>query len=169
MYELNKKDVLEDFRRFLRVEKGLSPKTVSEHTYMAEKYIDFCEKIIPDIDKAKDLKEEMMNEDYSESHINNTMKAIKYYYKMHDVEFDFNRLNRPKKLPEPLTEKEVKRMLYACKNYRDYAIIKTLASSGIRASELCNLDIKDIDLEKRKLKVVQGKGSKDGIVVFSRE
>lgn len=43
---------------------------------------------------------------------------------------------------------------------RDRAIIELLFSGGLRVSELCKLDIKDINLERREF-VVRGKGSKD--------
>lgn len=43
---------------------------------------------------------------------------------------------------------------------RDRAIIELLFSSGLRVSELCNLNISDINLERREF-VVRGKGSKD--------
>ena len=43
---------------------------------------------------------------------------------------------------------------------RDRAIIELLFSSGLRVSELCNLNIADINLDRREF-VVRGKGSKD--------
>ena len=43
---------------------------------------------------------------------------------------------------------------------RDRAIIELLFSSGLRVSELCNLNITDINLDRREF-VVRGKGSKD--------
>lgn len=166
---MRKDNAIEDFQRYLRVKQGLSPKTIDKHALMVEKYLEYCEDIIPDKEKALDFKEKMMDEDYSESHINNTMKAIEYYYNFHDQDFDFKRLNRPRKRPRVLKESEVKKILYACDTYRDYAIIKTLASSGIRASELCNLNVSDVDFKDRKLLIKQGKGSKDGISRFSEK
>lgn len=167
MYEMKREDVLRDFRRFLKVRMGLDEKTVEDHAYMAGKFLDRFEEVIPDKEKARRLKEEMMDQEYSSSHINNTMKAIQYYYQMHDIDFSFKRLKRPKQLPEVLTENEVKRIQYACNTYRDYAIVKTLASSGVRASELCNLDVSDANLDERKLRITQGKGRKDGVSMIS--
>ena len=50
------------------------------------------------------------------------------------------------KLPEILTEQEVKRMIEATPNPRDKAIIALLFDSGIRIGELTNLKVKDVDL-----------------------
>lgn len=48
---------------------------------------------------------------------------------------------------------------------RDKAILELLYSSGLRASELVNLDVKNVDTEQRILRVM-GKGSKERIVLF---
>ena len=50
------------------------------------------------------------------------------------------------KLPEILTEQEVKRMIQATSNLRDKAIIALLFDAGIRIGELTNLKVKDVDL-----------------------
>lgn len=48
---------------------------------------------------------------------------------------------------------------------RDHAIIEMLYGSGIRVSELCGLDVDDVDLDRRTARVL-GKGSKERIVPF---
>lgn len=48
---------------------------------------------------------------------------------------------------------------------RDHAIIEMLYGSGIRVSELCGLDIDDVDLDRRTARVL-GKGSKERVVPF---
>lgn len=44
---------------------------------------------------------------------------------------------------------------------RDYALFQVLLQTGIRVSELCNLEIDDIDLPHRTLTVRSGKGKAD--------
>ncbi|MFJ2552508.1 tyrosine recombinase XerC [Microbacterium sp. NPDC087591] len=48
---------------------------------------------------------------------------------------------------------------------RDHAIIEMLYGSGIRVSELCGLDIDDVDLDRRTARVL-GKGAKERVVPF---
>ncbi|WP_166983446.1 tyrosine recombinase [Paramicrobacterium fandaimingii] len=48
---------------------------------------------------------------------------------------------------------------------RDHAIVELLYASGLRVSELCGLDIDDIDLDRLTVRVT-GKGSKQRIVPF---
>lgn len=49
---------------------------------------------------------------------------------------------------------------------RNRAIILTLLDTGVRASELCDMKIKELDMRNRRIKVM-GKGAKERIVQFS--
>lgn len=48
---------------------------------------------------------------------------------------------------------------------RDHAILELLYASGMRVSELCGLDIDDVDLDRGTARVM-GKGSKERVVPF---
>ena len=50
---------------------------------------------------------------------------------------------------------------------RDRAILEMLYATGLRVSELSGLDMKDVDMERRRLRTI-GKGSKEREVVFGR-
>jgi integrase/recombinase XerC len=69
---------------------------------------------------------------------------------------------REQKEPGILYKEQYKALLYeASDNIRDYAIIMTFLQTGIRLSELVNLQVDDVDFEHRALTVRQGKGKKD--------
>ena len=48
-------------------------------------------------------------------------------------------------------------------SFRNITIICLLFSTGVRISELCNIKLKDINLQEKSLKIV-GKGSKERIL-----
>ncbi|MEW2460697.1 MULTISPECIES: tyrosine recombinase [unclassified Microbacterium] len=48
---------------------------------------------------------------------------------------------------------------------RDHAILELLYGAGIRVSELCGLDVDDVDLERGTVRVL-GKGAKERVVPF---
>ncbi|HCS61604.1 MAG TPA: recombinase XerC [Microbacterium sp.] len=48
---------------------------------------------------------------------------------------------------------------------RDYAILELLYGSGMRVSELCNIDVDDVDQDRATVRVL-GKGSKERVVPF---
>lgn len=59
---------------------------------------------------------------------------------------------------------EVRKLVIATTNFRDRCIIKTLYWLGLRRKELVGLDIRDIDFERKRVKVREGKGGKTRIV-----
>lgn len=70
-----------------------------------------------------------------------------------------------KTVKDVYSDEELERMRDSCNNSRDLAIIDILSSTGIRVGELVNLNISDIDLEKREC-IVLGKGNKQRKVYF---
>jgi integrase/recombinase XerC len=82
---------------------------------------------------------------------------------------------RPKSLPRPVAEDELKRLLDAPDvsqpgGLRDRAALELLYGSGLRISELCGLDYNSLDLknENGPCARVYGKGKKTRLVPLSR-
>ncbi|MGD8327897.1 MAG: tyrosine recombinase XerC [Acidobacteriota bacterium] len=75
----------------------------------------------------------------------------------------------PQHLPRFLSEPEIQALLEAPgdsdEGRRDRAILELLYATGLRASELTGLDLGDIDLKERSVRVL-GKGRKERIVPF---
>ena len=71
---------------------------------------------------------------------------------------------RPKKLPEVLSEEEVKQLLGSIVNLKHRAIMTTLYGTGLRVSEACRLAIRDIDSKRMTIRVREAKGAKDRYV-----
>jgi len=59
---------------------------------------------------------------------------------------------------------EIKKLIIAAPNFRDRCIVKTLYWLGLRRKELIGLDIRDIDFERKRAEIRQGKGGKTRIV-----
>lgn len=85
-------------------------------------------------------------------------------------------LKRPhidKKLPVYLSVDEIFYLLDTVKNdqlpskrpYRDKAVFELLYATGMRCSELCSIEMQDIDLENKVIKVY-GKGRKERLALF---
>lgn len=74
-----------------------------------------------------------------------------------------------RKILPSLSEENITCLLAACNSARDNAIVLVLLDTGLRASELVNLDGKDVDLDFGEIHVRQGKGSKDRTVFLGSE
>lgn len=75
--------------------------------------------------------------------------------------------NKSHKLPELLTEEELKRfytVIFKSFNRSHIVMIKVLLYTGVRNAELVNLKLTDVDLDGMKLRIEQGKGQKDRYV-----
>ena len=107
----------------------------------------------------------------STSHLNTTINAIKFYFEQvlnRDKEYyDLPRPRMTKKLPDVLAEEEVTRIIKSITNIKHKAIIMTAYSTRLRASEIVNLKIRNIDKLRMTIKVECGKGNKDRYVPYS--
>lgn len=70
-----------------------------------------------------------------------------------------------KTVKDVYSDEELEQMRDSCINIRDLAMIDVLASTGIRAGELVQLNISDINLAKREF-IVLGKGNKERKAYF---
>lgn len=66
-----------------------------------------------------------------------------------------------------LSPSEIRRLIFACDDFRDRCIIKLFAYSGIRREELQQLDVQDIDFERRRIYIRSGKGGKSRTIPAS--
>jgi site-specific recombinase XerD len=80
------------------------------------------------------------------------------------------RARKEEKDPTVLFKNEYKALLFeAQENSRDYAILLTFLKSGIRESELADLQIDDIDFVHDTLRVREGKGKKERTIPLMPE
>lgn len=68
---------------------------------------------------------------------------------------------------KPFSAVEVDKLRSACKNKKERAIIEFLLSSGVRVSELSDMKIADINLQKSLVNVVYGKGGKSRVTYIT--
>ncbi len=81
----------------------------------------------------------------------------------------------PKRLPRVLKEGEVARLLRTpspaggsdFQRLRDRAILEVLYASGVRRAEVAGLDLQDVDLDRRMMRVL-GKGNKQRTVLINQ-
>jgi site-specific recombinase XerD len=71
------------------------------------------------------------------------------------------------RLPEILSEQELKRLFGVISNLKHRALLMTTYAAGLRVSEVVRLKITDIDSDRMMIRVEQGKGNKDRYTTLS--
>lgn len=78
---------------------------------------------------------------------------------------------KPKKLPKVLNADDFRRFYRVVDQADDVQhslMLRLLFFTGVRVSELCNMQVADVDVENCKIRINQGKGSKDRYVLFGK-
>ncbi len=169
------KILLEEFHKYVSLERNYSSNTINSYMREIKKYLKFNKKDIKSITK-KDLISYLNSyKNISASTRANKISILKtffLYLERNDLitKNPSSFLALPKKsqkVPNILTEEEVNKLLnVSVKNHfdaRDKAILELLYSSGLRITELLNLQISNVDIEECLVRVM-GKGKKERIV-----
>lgn len=73
---------------------------------------------------------------------------------------------RAHKLPVVLAVEEIKQLLHAAPSLRDKLLLGMMYATGMRVSEVSRLRVRDFDFARRTIRIEQGKGRKDRLVML---
>src|SRR5215475_14050505 len=59
---------------------------------------------------------------------------------------------------------DVRKLLLSASNFRDRCLIKTLWWLGVRRRELTHVDIRDLDVERKRVTIREGKAEKTRVI-----
>jgi site-specific recombinase XerD len=157
------------FRRFLIVEKGLQEITAHGYVGSAERFTWVLGES-PNHEGIKNYMYILYTSEYSYSHKMNTALAVEKYMEFLGKPIQLGRQKKPKPMiKDTLTEAEVTKLIFNTKNIREKAIVSLLAYSGIRNLELCNLKVRDFLYTQNAIRIIKGKGIKDGVSEITPE
>ncbi|RLD52816.1 MAG: integrase [Bacteroidetes bacterium] len=165
-----------EFKQFM-TEKRFSPNTIKTYLNSVNKFFEYYPTKMPDEISLNDIRnfntEYVIKNNLSISYQNQLINALKtFYQKIYNKNLNINLLERPvkqKQLPDVLSQQEVKQIITSIKNIKHKTIISLIYSAGLRRSELINFKIKDIDSERKTIKISQSKGNKDRYVGLSEK
>ena len=177
--------LLQKFKQYLLLEKGLSANTLDAYVHDVEKLFAHLEKEdIHPIDVTLEDLEHFLASLHDEQRIHPRSQArmlsgIRAFYRYlvldNYLEADPTLLLESPKigmhLPEVLSVAEIDSLIAAIdlskrEGQRNRAIIETMYSCGLRVSEACNLRLSDLYLQEGFIKV-EGKGNKQRLVPIS--
>lgn len=174
--------LLREFLVYLRAERGLSEHTVEAYRRDLRRFVDFalrCGTASPgemEREQVTTFLEEMEKAGLSPRSLARLTASLRTFQRFLVREGtgellpigDLPYPRHMRKLPTVLSREEVERLLDQpmpgdALGLRDRAILETLYGTGIRVSELVSLDLEDLDLEEREMRVL-GKGSRERVV-----
>jgi integrase/recombinase XerD len=179
--------VLKSFLDHLRIEKGLSPNSITAYDRDLRKFALF---INSESLEYSSLTEEDISRyeaslkglDLSPASINRAISALKSFYLYLGIEYEIanpmqavERRKLTRKLPKALTVSEITSLIDATKrldnpiSLRDFALLELLYGTGARVSEVIGINLNDIasstdDQSAVSTVKLRGKGSKERIV-----
>ena len=110
------------------------------------------------------------DKNYSASSLNLIISSIKFFYNKVMKKDNLDVQHRPrqdKRLPVVLSKDEIKKMLTAEKNLKHRLLLMLVYSSGLRVSEVVKLKRMDLDVERKSINILSGKGRKDRYTIIS--
>ena len=166
---------ISSFSEYLLYQKGLSQNTVDSYKSDLTKLSNYLQNQELSKTNIDNFFIDMSEFNYSTSTKKRMHSSIKNFLKYINENEDYEsidisdiKLKSSKKLPEVLSITDIENMInfYNHETYldsRNRTVIDVLYSTGCRVSELCDINISDIDLDEKYLKL-KGKGSKQRIV-----
>jgi len=192
---MNLSDLVRQFLEHIEIEKGRSQKTIENYEHYLRRFIEFAEKqgvkspsdINLDLihqyrlylNRKTDAQGEPIKKVTQNYHIIAVRSFLKYLAKRDIDTLSAEKVELAKQEGREvnfLTMEELDRLMMAPSMYeenhqkrrRDEAILHTLFSTGLRVSELTNLNRDQVDLQRGEFSV-RGKGSKVRLVFISPE
>lgn len=168
-------NLISEFINYIEIEKGLSENTSQAYRRDITAFVDFCDTEIDNITKIHvnsfilNLKEQKL----SQTSISRKISALKSFFKWacaneyvktNPISF-IEQAKLPKHLPKVLSTNDIINLTNLNLKITDKIIIELLYSCGLRVSELCNLEINNINLKAQHI-ICFGKGSKERIIPF---
>ena len=176
------KRYLQEFKLYIEVEKNFSKHTVTAYSSDILSFLIWLnDKSIEDVNYSiiREYLLYIQQFNYSKTTTARKIASLRTFYRFlyrervieSNPALGVHSPKRGKSLPEFLTETEMEQVLNNIKmdspaGYRNRAILELLYATGMRISELSDLNFENLNLEENEIKVF-GKGSKERIVLVS--
>lgn len=179
-------EAIEKFLDYLKNVKNYSDNTILSYHNDINEFHEFIisERMAPDFMKirnnrvCKNFISYLSSMNLASTSISRKLSSLRSFYdfllKNNQITTNFfdevEAPKAPKRLPKMIKSSEIEMLMNSCNQdtplgLRNYCILEVLYGCGLRVSELCGLEIKDIDFVEHLI-LVHGKGSKDRVVIM---
>ncbi|MCK9518070.1 MAG: site-specific integrase [Dehalococcoidia bacterium] len=170
---MKRNELIVKFQKELTI-RNYSPNTQRAYLSGLQRFLEFYDRNHPDSISGDFLKNYLLflKEDrhYSYSSLKHALATLRFLYEIvldQKVNFDFDlKIRKTYPLPEVLSVPEVRSLFEKTLNLKHKTILMTIYACGLRISEAVNLRVSDIDSERMLVRIAQGKGRKDRLVIL---
>lgn len=177
-------DQIDDYLRYSQVERGLSANTVTAYRQDLEEYLAFVKKErmtswpteASDVDAFLARQYDLKKATSSISRLISSMRKFYQWLARQNIQklnpmLEIDLPKKERRLPVALNQEEINKLLDQPDierklGLRDRAILETLYATGMRVSELINLELQDLHEDLGLVRVL-GKGSKERLIPIS--
>ena len=170
-------NVIVNFRRYLK-RRNYSPHSVKYYLNILTQFVRWVDVPLEWVTAKKidDYMDYLHQKRMQPASINCYLAIIRVFYAYLKYEEKITlknpiktgcRLRVPRPLPRSLREEGIEQLFDAIQSTRDRAMFRLMLRCGLRVEEVSNLTLGAIDLKRRRVMVVNGKGSKDRVVYLS--
>lgn len=165
--------LLDQYKLELEIKK-YSENTISSYANEVNHYFRYLKEINKTLEEMTEHEIKLfLRTSNSTAQLKQRVGALKLFYKiiMKD-KLTFKYIEYPRKeqkLPDVISKNEIRMLFSVIENKKHLAIIQLLYSTGMRRSEIINLQVKDVDSDRMLIKVRGGKGFKDRYVKLTEK
>ncbi len=175
------KEIIDKYQIYLMAEKHKEENTINSYLYDIINYLKFIELSNKDYrniceDNILSYLSKLNENNIKNSSLSRKIVAIKqfhkYLYKFYQINNVSLKISLPKlrkRLPNVLSIEEIEFLLdlklETPFDYRNKAMLELMYATGLRVSEVCSLELKDIDLNNNFVRCI-GKGNKERVVPY---
>ncbi|MCX6030647.1 MAG: tyrosine recombinase XerC [Chloroflexi bacterium] len=179
-------DALERYIKYLTAERNASPHTIDNYRREIAAFMAFArgQGVAAWADVTPPLLREWLadlhRQNYAKASVARRISELRaFYVYLHrqalvpsNPVMQISAPKLPQRLPRPLTEEEIKKLLAAPdaatpQGQRDRAMLELLYAGGLRVSELLALDVSDVNLALAEVRVT-GKGDKERVALIGQ-
>jgi len=163
-----------DYFKLWMEQKRYSPQTIKNYMGQIIQFLTYYkarsykELTVEDVERYNH--EAIIKKELSVSFQQSMVGAIKLFYSQcQDTKMDLRKLQRPfneHRLPQVLSKEEVQKIITATNNIKHKALLSLIYACGLRRGEVLNLKLKDLDSQRKLIRIAQAKGKKDRYVTF---
>lgn len=170
---MKKQELITAYRDYL-IFRNYRPNTIKKYVNSVDFFVEFCIKNTSIDCSIADYASSYLTDRFKQgtawSSVNIDYSALKILVvNVLEKNWDLKLLPRPRgrsSLPSILSGRQIESMINSIKNLKHKTIVILMYSTGLRIGEVINLHVSDILIDRRQLKVVNGKGGKDRMVIL---